>query len=314
MEPSASLLLLSLFFPSATQWQAWAQVYAPIVIHDSRESAPLTSVDALWPYQPRLVGRCADNTTQSLPISQAPFLQDPAVQALQNTCPGELALDFQHAIPPAAATSYYHGQADGRYLYLQYWFFYTWNDTRSLGGGPWAQACGDHEGDWEHVSLRLRRDRLEQAKSAADYRAAVDDVYFSQHHRNQFPGRKYIRPDDPRLSWQGNQLLVYPALGSHASLPRPGTYPLMTVAGIRLEDRNDGAGLRFDLAQGQLLPIAQQPWFGFAGRWGAVRHDGCDWLESVSSLSNDGIWGPGHPRRAREHHEGDWYDVLRPPH
>jgi len=43
---------------------------------------------------------------------------------------------------------YYHVYKSGDYYYLQYWYFFTMND---IGNKGW------HEGDWEHVAIKLQK-------------------------------------------------------------------------------------------------------------------------------------------------------------
>ncbi len=47
---------------------------------------------------------------------------------------------------------YFHVYKDSQYYYVQYWFFFTMNDIRE-------QTNTWHEGDWEHVSIRVEYDK-----------------------------------------------------------------------------------------------------------------------------------------------------------
>jgi hypothetical protein len=306
-----SLILLGLE-PNEAQIQAWVQRYAPIVVADSQEMAPLTSVDAILATQPSLQGTCPDGSRRSQVIRAAEDLQAPAAQELMQSCAQELALHFNRQIPPAQNTAYYHVLVEPLYVKIQYWFFYTWNETGHLGGGPLIASCGDHEGDWEHISLRLDRERLEQARTPAEFRNALDDIYLAGHARSQHRQKKYLRPDHPLLRFEDSHLLVFSSRGNHASYPAPGRWPLMTLAGLALADLNDGQGQRFELSQGQLLPVMAQPWFHFAGRWGAMVYDHCDPVEAITEASNDGSFGPGHAHKHKVLYQGDWFDHFRP--
>lgn len=305
-------LLAGLLGPSEQQAAAWAKVYAPIVIHDSQEPAPLTSVQALLASTPELQGSCADGQRQRQRVNSPQSLLQASAELARAGCLQDQALHFDKVIPPAEAVAYYHLRSEARFVTLQYWFFYTWNETGHLGGGPLVASCADHEGDWEHMSLRLDRERLEAARSPADYRAAIDDIYLAGHARSSHRSWKYRRPDDKLLRFEGPQLTVFPSRGNHATYPSPGRWPLMTLAGLALADVTDGKGLRFDLAAGQLLPVTQMPWFGFAGRWGAVQNDHCNAIESLTEAANDGAFGPGHAHKQPVLYAGDWFDVLRP--
>jgi hypothetical protein len=103
-----------------------------------------------------------------------------------------------HAKPQYANRVYGHaatGKQDGR-LWLAYWFFYYYNDYNLLG--PFIKA-GLHEGDWEMIQLRL------------DPAGANPDlaVYAQHTHAGQRPWNQVERV--------GDQPVVYPARGSHAS-------------------------------------------------------------------------------------------------
>ena len=102
-----------------------------------------------------------------------------------------------HAQPQYANRVYGHFAtgSDGR-VWLAYWFFYFYNDYNLIG--PLIKA-GLHEGDWEMIQLRL------------DPAAEVPDLAaYAQHtHAEQRAWDKVERV--------GDQPVVYPARGSHAS-------------------------------------------------------------------------------------------------
>ncbi len=84
-------------------------------------------------------------------------------------------------------------------LWLQYWFFYYFNDFDVLG-------VGDHEGDWEMVEVGL------------DSTNKPDQVIFAQH---TDAARCMAGQYQPALN---GGPVVYAALGSHASYPMAGVY------------------------------------------------------------------------------------------
>jgi len=100
-----------------------------------------------------------------------------------------------------------HGYADHIYghavtdpsgqLWLQYWFFYYYDDFEFLG-------IGVHEGDWEMVQIAL------------DKEGQPTEVVFSQHKSAALCTWEQV------LVSPGGQLEVFPAVGSHASYPQPG--------------------------------------------------------------------------------------------
>lgn len=128
-------------------------------------------------------------------------------------------------------------------LWLQYWFFYYFEDRGLLG-------LERREGDWEMVQLRLGAGGAPEAATFAQHR-----------------GAERLRWDQVELALteDGQAPVVYPARGSHASLPRPGSY-----AAPLLADHNDGLGPRL---RPRLVPIADDGpgWVLWPGRWGSTR-------------------------------------------
>ena len=128
-------------------------------------------------------------------------------------------------------------------LWLQYWFFYYFMDRGLLG-------LERREGDWEMLQLRLGAD------------GAPEVATFARH-----GGGERLRWDQVELALteEGQVPVVYPARGSHASLPRPGSY-----AAPVLPDHNDGLGPR---VRPRLETIADDGpgWVLWPGRWGSTR-------------------------------------------
>ncbi|MET0557982.1 MAG: patatin-like phospholipase family protein [Solirubrobacterales bacterium] len=128
-------------------------------------------------------------------------------------------------------------------LWLQYFLFHYYDDKGMLG-------ISQHEGDWEMLQLRVGRD------------GKPDEATLAQH------------GDAERLPWseleraefdEGEAPLLYPARGSHALRPRPGSFPAPVVP-----DHNDGIGAR---VRPRLIPIADDgpSWLLWPGRWGSTR-------------------------------------------
>jgi hypothetical protein len=148
-----------------------------------------------------------------------------------------LAARELHRNPAYADRCYGHAihQEDGR-VFLQYWFFYYYNDKAFLGFGL-------HEGDWEMVQLSL----------AANGRPAA--MTFAQHtHAERAPWK-----DVEQLA---GRPVVYVARGSQASYPRPGRHRAPIVP-----DQADGRGARIPLA----VELLDARWVGWPGRWGSSR-------------------------------------------
>ena len=139
---------------------------------------------------------------------------------------------------------YGRGRHDGEgRLWLQYWFFYYFNDKGLLGAGL-------HEGDWEMVQLRLDAD------------GAPDAVTYGQHSRGQRADWAAVEQEETA---DGPVAVVYPARGSHASRLRAGSHPAPVLA-----DHNDGLGPRL---RPRLVTIADDGpgWVLWPGRWGSTR-------------------------------------------
>lgn len=146
--------------------------------------------------------------------------------------------------PNLRDVAYGRARHDGQgRLWLQYWLFYYWEDRGLLG-------IERREGDWEMVQLLLGEDGWPEAAT------------FAQH-----GGARRLDWDQVELadSGEGPALVVYPARGSHASLPHPGTHPASLVP-----DHNDGLGPR---VRPRLEPIGDDGpgWALWPGRWGSTR-------------------------------------------
>jgi hypothetical protein len=129
-------------------------------------------------------------------------------------------------------------------LWLQYWFYYFFNDYNLAGG------IGLHEGDWEMVQFRMGVD-LQRPDLA---------VYAQHVHAEQAPWEHVEKeaesPDTP---------VVYVARGSHASYFEAGYHETEAW---------------YDIADGKRRPpkleldiIGDEPpgWILWPGRWGATR-------------------------------------------
>jgi hypothetical protein len=129
-------------------------------------------------------------------------------------------------------------------LWLQYWFFYYYNDKAFL-------FIGLHEGDWEMVQLRI----------GPAGRPGV--VTYAQHTHGE---RCQWRDLDKEQTPDGPAPVVYSARGSHASYFRPGTYLQAPI----VPDHNDNGGPR---VRPQLTVIGDRgpAWVAWPGRWGSTR-------------------------------------------
>src|SRR4051794_21994982 len=95
---------------------------------------------------------------------------------------------------------YGHAQPEGDgKLWLQYWFWYFYNDYQLAGG------FGLHEGDWEMVEIRLAGEEPELA------------LYAQHAYAESRSWDELERTSDGRP-------VTYPGRGSHASYFAPGLY------------------------------------------------------------------------------------------
>ena len=126
-------------------------------------------------------------------------------------------------------------------LWLQYWFWYFYNDERL------AFDIGAHEGDWEMIQLRL-----------AGEGGTPDLAVYAQHARAErrpwdLVARATGRPETP---------LVYVGRGSHASYFEPGLH----VTDVWY-DIVDGAR---PAPAARLEFLDDLPWARWPGRWGGT--------------------------------------------
>jgi hypothetical protein len=92
--------------------------------------------------------------------------------------------------------------ADDR-VFIQYWFWYVFNDFNNT-----------HEGDWEMIQLVFDADSVEEALSSEPL-----EVGYSSH-----GGGERADWNDEKLSKEGNHPVVYPGAGSHANKFGSGVY------------------------------------------------------------------------------------------
>ena len=143
---------------------------------------------------------------------------------------------------------------DSGALDIQYWFFYPYNGR--MGSPPFT---AEHEGDWEHVTVRVTDD-------GHPFKA-----YYSAHDGE---GSWYrVGPSSAVALVGGSHPIVYSAWHSHASYPRPEV--IVREGSIDLpDDVTADGGPEIDTSQRlRLLALADttvqaQPWVRFSGSWG----------------------------------------------
>ena len=138
---------------------------------------------------------------------------------------------------------YGHAATDGTgSLWLQYWFFYFYNDASFLGFGL-------HEGDWEMVQLRIGGDGRPDLAVYAQHRHAES--------RDWSKVEKAAESEDAPV--------VYSARGSHASYFEAGKH----WTGVFF-DHADGAGASPEIAL-EIVGDTDPAWIAWPGRWGGTR-------------------------------------------
>lgn len=136
--------------------------------------------------------------------------------------------------PNGVVPAYYHYRRTGSTHQIQYWWFCGFNDSL---------ATFNHQGDWEHVTVHVRGDR-------------IVGVYFAAHEGGTFVSA------GAGLRFSGERPLVYMAKGSHASYYTSGSF----FGGL---DSASDSGPEWDTSR-LLRPLATQPWRDFAGAWGEI--------------------------------------------
>ena len=157
--------------------------------------------------------------------------------------------------------------ANGR-LWLQYWFWYFYNDYQL------ALGFGTHEGDWECVQLRMAPDG-----------DAPDVAVYAQHRH----GEKRAWQDVEKVAGNPDAPVVYVGRGSHAGYFEKGYH--QTEAFYDLADGKRPAP-KLTL---EIIEDATHGWLRWPGRWGDTMppdHDKIDLAQSSPT-------GPGTKKQWR---------------
>ncbi len=136
---------------------------------------------------------------------------------------------------------------------ISYWWFMGYNE---------APATIDHQGDWEHVTMRFENDK-------------IIGVHFARHEEPV----NFLPVD--QLRTLGDKVIVFSAKGTHASYPTPGNRKLI----LGFEDEVVDGGYAWDTSQ-NLASLLSQPWRDYAGAWGRVGE----------TAATTGPLGPWHKR------------------
>jgi hypothetical protein len=131
---------------------------------------------------------------------------------------------------------------------IQYWFYYPYNGSIA----PVLDIA--HEGDWEHITVRLKPDR-----------SAIDKIYYSAHdeqHSWWVDAAGHVTPE--------GRPIVYSAKHTHGSYPSPGKW---NTAAPTVQDETKDGGPAIDYnaqyAWRSLdVPAPLFDWVNFNGHWG----------------------------------------------
>jgi hypothetical protein len=185
---------------------------------------------------------------------------------------------------PGSVIYYRRTSHEGRW-YWDYWWFLRFNDYSGRINRCLA-ICGDHEGDWEGMTVI----------TTASERPEILGAIFAAH-------RDRVLVGGAALPLGGGHPVVFIARGTHAGYAfdcARGCRQYATIAGRRLpEDPHDGAvawGGNRDSACEEIhcvrpmpeigrpgdaaLPLAGS-WAGWPGRWGETCHSGCRGLRTL---------------------------------
>lgn len=147
---------------------------------------------------------------------------------------------------------YYRYLKDRAYLYLQYWFFYGYNDW-----GRGYNGLNDHEGDWESMLLFFKLDAQGQVQEPPAY------VTYATHESQMTKAW-----DDPKVKKNGTHVEAFVAAGSHATYPAASQYPVSQLYGLVDYATGDGPAIAHD-DWGHRLNLADLGWLGqYRGAWG----------------------------------------------
>ncbi len=149
-----------------------------------------------------------------------------------------------HENPQYADRVYGHVvHEDAGPTWLQYWFFYYYNDKNYFG-------IGLHEGDWEMIQLRIGRD------------STPNTATFAQHR----DGEAFNWSDlELRAAPEGDVPVIYVGRGSHASFAKAGEHwPMIPLP----PDYSDGKG---PLVRPMLEIVSDDSpgWVLWPGKWGS---------------------------------------------
>ena len=182
---------------------------------------------------------------------------------------------YLHADPELSNQDYgrIHKDPETAAWWLDYWFYYYYDSLEVLG-------IGVHEGDWEHIALRL------------DEEGIPDLAVYSRH------GSESAACEGSVVEWEVSDANtvspnVYVANASHANYFRPGIYEREIYLP---EDEANGNGGTVtpkvtEVEDGAYSSSTALPrWFYWTGKWGASGGEGFDQESPSSPARNSDEW------------------------
>ena len=271
------------------QWKEIAEAFCPKVHLATRPYFPNQPED----YQPCSLEWFLQHSKLNIP--NRPSIQHPSVQdLLANNQSGTQAalLDSRYRSGDLGTAKIFahirRAPHDLLFVDIQYWFFYAYN-----GAVPIQPFFGNHEGDWEHITVRVSN-----WWSSID-KISVEGVFFAAHGYSD--GRWITKaassPEKDRYAFvKGTRHpIVFSAYNTHASYESAGIQ-WREATWYFLQDftSEDGpvwgptgvaelVALAPDLVRG--APFTDAPWLQFRGRWG---DDGVETPSFQDPWSDDG--------------------------
>ena len=241
----------------------------PIPVELAEAYAPVLRLHSDEAFRPKPVEVMLDNAVlkRRVPSGRDPILSEaPTVAALLQDTDPSLYLTYRpgtslgHLERQYREVVYARLVADGEFLFLQYHFFYAYND--------WVNK---HEGDWEMIQVALPRGALDGERSGWPTPLYVT---YSQHARGTSRAWSEVEVCDR------THPVVYVGRGSHANYYRLRSH-FMLVGW----ERTGGVETTYDLELVQPGDSSgRRGWLAFGGRWGSCEPRGL--------LHDDGPVGP----------------------
>lgn len=153
---------------------------------------------------------------------------------------------------------------------IQYWFFYAYNGDITTG------ADIEHEGDWEHITVRVSDDLM-----------SMERVFFASH-ATESEWRSASQVD----TVTGDHPVAYSAYHSHATFWNAGKHPRTALP----DDHTSDAGPHWQTWHSLRLigerntPLRSQEWVKFTGRWGQIGTPGPEWLSGPYGPAFQAWW------------------------